>query len=198
MVYRLKVRRLSEDVLELRLGWAWRLFFTAVAGFIAAVGYFEGPLSLPAIAIGVVSLSAAVYQESWRFDRADDVVVSRLGIIFLHRTRRLPVSSLVRVSVRVRTGHGGTSMSPTVLKERGSSRGFQRGYASCVLVYDEDQNRDRDALHGSDAPHESDPGVSRNRQRIMIQTESLRNQDRARALATVLSEFLELPLTEES
>jgi hypothetical protein len=187
MVYRLKPVRISDDLLRLRLGWGWRVFFVGVALFIGGVRYFVGALGLPAAAVGLVSAVAAFYQESWLFDRLDRSITSRIGLVFLCRTRCYETDRLRRLVVRIRSGGSGSSvLTHTGLITEASPVFFQRGFASLVLVFEA----------GSNQP---DPYASAGSSyRVMIQTEALRNQDRIRECALILSEFLGLEITEET
>lgn len=169
MVYRLHLVRDPDGTVHLRLGWGWRVFFTIVTIVLVAAMVQDGSPRgiLPLLAL--ISLFASLYHESWQFDRRDDTVTGRTGVLFYAPVRRYRLSTLRAVRVR--------SSAPavtTVLPERTSLlRVTPRGFVQLILDFEAESGSSTSAV---------------------IQTDSLRQRDSVEALARDLSDAIGVPL----
>lgn len=176
MIYRLRMRTGPGGAVTLSLGYGWRIFFVVITAVLVGVALTEGQVRglLPVLIL--VSFFAAVYYEEWTFDREGDLVISRVGVFLLARTRTYRFSALKRIKVRVRS----TSDPERELHAHSTGRGrsqaigalTQRGYAQLILDF------------GSDDPSDNP----------VVQTESVRNRHHVKTLATELAEELQVPL----
>jgi hypothetical protein len=174
-VYRLHLEKRSDGVVRLRLGWGWRVFFLAVTVAVVVALVQEGRLGGLLPVIGLVSLLAALFEESWLFDPASDLVENRVGLLFLARLRRYRISNLRSILVRTRA-----QADPDRERGRGPSRppipsAIQRGYVQLILE-----------LAGEEHPEEL--------RGVIVETESLRHRERVTALAGELGEALDVPV----
>lgn len=182
-VYRLQMKTLPGGVVRLHLGWGWRVFFLAVSVAVVAALVHEGQVRGLLPVIGLVSLFAAVYRESWLFDPASDLVESRVGLLFLVRQRRYRISDLRNIRVRTRAQvdpdpeggrrqgrHGvGPERRPAI------PLAVQRGYVQLILEFAGED--DPDHLRG-----------------VILQAESIRSRERVHALAGELGKALDVPV----
>ncbi|MFP4431869.1 MAG: hypothetical protein ACLFPV_11515 [Spirochaetaceae bacterium] len=174
-VYRLHLEEKAGGVVRLRLGWGWRVFFMAVTVAVVAALVQEGRLTGLLPVIGLVALLAALFEESWLFDPASDLVENRVGLLFLTRLRRFRFSNLRSIRVRTRA-----QADPDRERARGPSRApipwaIQRGYVQLILE-----------LAGEEDPEEL--------RGVIVETESLRQRERVTALAEELGKALKVPV----
>jgi hypothetical protein len=87
------LHRKSKDIIIFSPAFWFRIIFllllaVLVAGLIAVAGddAQDGSLAVPII-IGSVCLIAALYEESWTFDRNKRIIVAKFGLLILHRTK---------------------------------------------------------------------------------------------------------------
>ncbi len=173
MVYRLHLKRDASGCPALVLGWWWRVVFAVPGLFILGIGLSIGGLGFPGWVLSAASLAAAIYHESWCFDSSLGVptVVSEVGLIVpaaLRRIRRYSRSEFHRVVVRTRSQFG---TGESLYRRTSLPAMVQRGFVQLCLESD-------------------NPDV----QRLIIQTESLRNGSGLNALALELADALDLPL----
>lgn len=185
MVYRLRARKTPDGSVNLTLGYGWRAFFAVVAVVTISAIIHEGQLRGLMPFVAAVALFAAVYQESWSFDRSAGSITSRIGVIFLTRTRRYPLSDLHRIIVRIRapyTTEGGAGHQHQALPQRrtGVPYSVQRGYVQLILEF---------SRGGAPGDNDTETPLP-----VVIQTESLKNREHLQALAVELSEALQVPL----
>lgn len=118
---------------------------------------------------GVLSLFAALYQESWFFDRQSDRIIARVGLVFWCRRRVRAISDISGILVRTRA-----QFTPETSEALGRQplvpKAIQRGYVQLILLF------------------ESAP------ERVIVQTESIRNRRTVQELADELSELLAVPV----
>ena len=48
-----------------------------------------------------VCIAAALYEESWRFDRSKRIIISKTGIIFLHKTKTWSFAEIANFELMV-------------------------------------------------------------------------------------------------
>ncbi|MFW5684078.1 MAG: hypothetical protein ACOC1I_04445 [Spirochaetota bacterium] len=175
-VYRLHLRILREGVVDLRLGWGWRIVFIAVTLVVAIVLVQQGEARGLLPVVGLVSLIASVYQERWRFDRGADLVESRIGLLGLARVRRYRLSSLRAIRVRSRA-----PVNPDGTRRDGHAKpsprspflaAVQRGYVQLILEFESDDE-------------------SGQLQPVIVQTEKLMSRERVAMLASELGSALD-------
>jgi hypothetical protein len=185
-VYRLHLEKLPGGVVRLRLGWGWRVFFLAVTVAVVATLVQEGRLRGLLPVIGLFSLLAALFEESWLFDPASDIVENRVGLLILARLRRHRFSNLRSIRVRTRA-----QTDPDRERGRGPGRppgrpgatagrppipsAIQRGYVQLILELADEE--DPEELRG-----------------VIVETESLRHRERITALAEELGKALDVPV----
>lgn len=178
-VYRLHIQTLQNGAVRLRLGWGWRFFFlgitAAVVFLLVQEQRIEGLLPL----IGLVTLLAAMYRETWLFDPTKDLVESRVGVGFLVKVRRYRLSRLRSIRVRTRAP---VDPDQKPVPRSGQPMGkpkiplaIQRGYVQLILELADDAD-----------PEELSP--------VLVQTESVRNRERAFALARRIGRALDIPV----
>ncbi len=179
-VYRLQMRTLPNGAVRLGLGWGWRFFFIGVTAAIVSVLVQEQRIVGLLPAIGLITLFAAMYRETWLFDPANDLVESRIGICFVTKVRRYRLSRVRSVRVRTRA-----QVDPDQESERRGRRpvrrpqiplAIQRGYVQLILELAGDQEAD-----------ELYP--------VLVQTESVRHRGRVFALARGIGSALDIPVT---
>lgn len=178
-IYRLRLDTTPAGAVHLRLGWGWRVFFILVTAIVLLTIVHEGRARGLLPVIGIVSLFAAVYHESWFFEPAKDRITSRIGIFFFARNRRYRFSALRCIRVRTRA-----QINPDgELRGRGGALGrqplippaVQRGYVQLILEFS-----------GDDEPEEISAAI--------VQTESIRNRDHVTALGEQLGRALHVPV----
>ncbi len=165
VVYRLKLEKSSDGAVQLRLGLGWRIFFVVSTAVLVAMIAHDGAARGLVPILTAISLFAAIYNESWRFDSSLDQVTSRVGVFFFFRTRTFRLSTLDRIRVRERA----LKDPDTDLRRSGRPRiGGGRGYVQLLLEFPEE--------------------------RPVVQTESIRNREHVHELARRLAEVLQVPL----
>lgn len=158
VVYRLIARNPHPDRFVLSFAAGWRVFFAAVGGLIAYGMVQEGVTSVFGLIITGVLVLAALYDDRWEFDREAQAVAHSSGLLFVHRTKRYPMSDLREVLTRGRAPSVDRPSGPEGFFSRGQHRGPHlgsgRGFARLWLRFEEkgdvdiqmDSNRHREAL----------------------------------------------------
>ena len=85
----------------------FRILFLAIAAFII-IGIFtiasdessEGGFLVPII-IAAVCIIAALYEESWIFNRKEEIVTSKSGLFYIHKTRTYSFKNIANLELVV-------------------------------------------------------------------------------------------------
>jgi len=118
---KLHFRREADGSFRLRLANGFRLTFVGLAIFIAAAMLGAESISPVGVGLMVISLMAALFDESWAWHPASQRLERRIGLIFLYRhyvldpqdimaieLRRFGVGTAHRRLVRLNLEHGKT------------------------------------------------------------------------------------------
>ena len=130
------VRKMDEDRIEYAVTWTQRVVFTLIgvtillAIFSTTEHVFQASNSVALILVGICAF-AAVYTESWRFDRAKQTCEHLIGIPGMLRTRNHSLS-----------GSASFKLVKTDLPAR-------RGYTSLLLILGEDKPLKLDMIRGA-------------------------------------------------
>ena len=100
VVYRLKPLEHSDERLKLGFGLGWRVFFVLVALGFGTTAAGPAGVSVFRLAVALVSAGAAIYREEWLFDRPEDTVRSRVGVLFFAAVQRFALSEVAAVVCR--------------------------------------------------------------------------------------------------
>lgn len=118
--FSLVVNQKSDSLLTLTLSWGFRIVFIAIAVFIAAGMFTVQAYSAFPIVLLLLSVLAGLYNESWLFNKQNNTVEHRLGLLFLYRRKTFDLSKIQRLELRS-FSRGITALS------RASKDGQQQG-----------------------------------------------------------------------
>ena len=100
------LRRKSEDIMIFSPAPWFRILFLFLAGivffgiFTIASGGDDGSFIVPGL-IALICVIAALYEESWTFDRAARIITSQNGLIIFHRTKAWSFDDVESIELQV-------------------------------------------------------------------------------------------------
>jgi hypothetical protein len=157
MVLGLKLKSDRKGRLVYSISRLWRLLFAALAlleGCALLFGaIFEGEARAvdgrdwPSLLVEAILIFAALYEESWVFDKEAGTLEGRSGLVFAFRRRRLPLSSLS--SFRIESfakGRQGPQRDEGLLG--GAKRSLSRSWARLVAFDSRGEPKVIDVVNG--------------------------------------------------
>ena len=89
----------------LRLSNGFRLVFLVLAVFIATAMIGAGQASAFGIALAIISLIGAMFDESWHWQTGGEVIEHRIGLLFLQHKKSFACTDILAIELR-RFGQG--------------------------------------------------------------------------------------------
>jgi len=169
----------------------FRILFLFLA-VVVIIGIFttsedeEGGNWVPVIVI-TVCIAAALYEESWRFDRSKRIIISKTGIIFLHKTKTWSFAEIANFELMVFLR--GAESDGSADHEINLSKPFSRENT------DEISGRGIKIIHRK--YHQELRLSLKSGDRITIESIDSRNTEGLLKKANTLSEFCGIQLTDE-
>jgi hypothetical protein len=144
------IHKPSELLLTLRFSHLFRIFFYGLGLFILYFIFQESNQENsnvgPYIFIGICALLGS-YHESWTFDKSQDIIEQRLGLLFLFKKKKFPLSNLKGLSI-VRFAKGSQLKSAPESAPRKKYKYPPKEYHKLSLILNNDEYQAVEIVQG--------------------------------------------------
>ena len=97
---RLYFKRQADGTFQLKLSNSFRLVFLTLSGFTAAAMIGAGNLSPIGMALVLITLGGALFDESWTWHPESGRLERRIGLLFIYRQFLLDPSDIMAIELR--------------------------------------------------------------------------------------------------